>query len=86
MASFQWSYAKVEQLIDVIENRECLYNTKSKDYHNRDKRRSAMQEIATALTATGTGSTLHIILERVRSRTHTCTDYRLHALLGEIEM
>ena len=57
MAAFHWSNAKVEQLIDMLENRECLYNTKSKDYHNRDKRRSATQEIATALTATGTGST-----------------------------
>ena len=57
MAAFHRSNAKVEQLIDMLENRECLYNTKSKDYHNRDKRRSATQEIATALTATGTGST-----------------------------
>ena len=54
----------------MLEQRECLYNTTIKDhqshhqrhsfYHNRDKRRSAIQEIATALTATG--STLYNII------------------------
>ena len=54
MASFVWTNAKVEQFIEILETKECLYNATLKEYHNREKRRNAIQEIATALNATGT--------------------------------
>ena len=56
MASFVWTNAKVEaeQIIEILETKECLYNLTLKEYHNREKRRNAIQEIATVLKATGT--------------------------------
>ena len=54
MASSVWTNAKVEQFIEILETKECLYNITLKEYHNRENPRNAIQEIATALKATGT--------------------------------
>ena len=45
----EWSSVKVDELIDLYEERPCLHNTTIKDYHNRDKRSTVMEEIANAL-------------------------------------
>ena len=49
-----WSVERISALIDLYEAHPCLYNTKSKDYHDRDCRVKAIAEIATALEVTGT--------------------------------
>ncbi|KOB70358.1 Uncharacterized protein OBRU01_15467 [Operophtera brumata] len=43
------SDAKTMQLIDLYSNEDCLFNTKSEDYKNREKRTIAAEKIATIL-------------------------------------
>ena len=50
---FRWMDEKVEELITLLEEKPCLFNTKPKDYFNRDKKKKAHEEIATALGITG---------------------------------
>ncbi len=42
----KWTADAVGRLIDAIQERPCLYNTKLKDYFNRDKRSKAFSEIS----------------------------------------
>ena len=51
--TIEWNYENVEQLIELYEQRPCLYDTKSKDYFNRDVRNVALQDIAKILNTTG---------------------------------
>lgn len=44
-----WNKEMKETLIDLYREREILWNTKLKEYMNRDKRRNAMKEIAEQL-------------------------------------
>ena len=53
MAIFNWSEEVVEELISLYEARPCLYDIKSKEYFNRNKRNKALQEIGEALGTTG---------------------------------
>ena len=53
MAEFRWMDATVDELIALYQANSCLYDTKSKDYSNRDRRKKAVQEIATALGCSG---------------------------------
>ena len=48
-----WNDERVDLLISLLEERPCLYNTKLKSYSNRDKKKKALEEIATALSMTG---------------------------------
>ena len=43
-----WSLGKVSELLDLYEERPCLYNTQHKDYHNRDLRSKALKELSAA--------------------------------------
>ena len=43
---FEWNYENVCKLIECYEKFPRLYNTKSKEYRNRDKRDKASREIA----------------------------------------
>ena len=54
MATYTWSYEKITELIDMYEDRPCLYNTKHQEYFNREKRRKALSEIAAAMDFPGT--------------------------------
>lgn len=47
-----WNYENVEQLVELYEQRPCLYDTKSKDYFNRDVRNVALQDITKILNTT----------------------------------
>ena len=53
MASFEWTAETSDQLISLYEERPCLYNTTLKEYHNRDARKKALEEIATTLKVSG---------------------------------
>ena len=53
MAGQVWTADKIAELIDLLGGRPCLYNTKLKEYFDRDARRKAHEEIATALGVTG---------------------------------
>ena len=41
-----WTTEMIDRLIDLYEERPCLYNTKMKEYHDRDLRKKALEEIA----------------------------------------
>ena len=51
--SIDWTYENIEQLIELYEQRPCLYDTRSKDYFNQDVRNDAIQDIAKVLNTTG---------------------------------
>ena len=55
----EWTEQKVRELIVLYEERPCLYNTKSKEYHNRDLRNKSYEEIASQLGITGNSTSLH---------------------------
>ena len=44
-----WIVSKVTELIDLLQQYSCLYDTKDKKYHDRDARGKAVTEIANAL-------------------------------------
>ena len=48
-----WSGEKIVSLIELYEANPCLYDTKCKDYHNRDKKKKAVAEIASTLEMSG---------------------------------
>ena len=48
-----WTMDKITELIDLYEDYPCLYNTKDKNYHDRDCRNKAVAEIAAKLEITG---------------------------------
>ena len=56
MASLAWTAERVSELIDLYENHPCLYNTKRKDYSNRNARSEAIEAIASTLHVTGKAS------------------------------
>ena len=49
-----WSYPKTCELIELYEAHPCLYNTKHKEYHDRNLRSKALEEISKALEIPGT--------------------------------
>ena len=51
---FEWNYDTICQLIDCFEKFPCVYNTKLKEYRNRDKRDKALREIDEMLGTTST--------------------------------
>ena len=44
-----WTTTKVEELIQLLEQCPCLYNTKEKSYHDKEMRGKAIAEIARLL-------------------------------------
>ena len=48
-----WSVSKVTELIDLLQQYPCFYDTKDKKYHKRDVRGKAVTEIANALKQSG---------------------------------
>ncbi|KAL5460156.1 hypothetical protein EMCRGX_G033583 [Ephydatia muelleri] len=50
--TIEWNYENIEQLTELYEQRPCLYDTKSKDYFNRDVRNVALQDITKVLNTT----------------------------------
>ena len=49
----EWTSDKVSELIGLYRDHPCLYNTKHKEYHNRDLRSKAMDVISTTMGLTG---------------------------------
>jgi len=50
----EWSDDKTMQLIKFYEENECLYNHNLANYHNRNKKKAIIADIAHKLNATGT--------------------------------
>ena len=48
-----WTMPMVSELIELLQQYPCLYDTKNKSYHDRDIRGKAVTEIATALKQSG---------------------------------
>ena len=53
MATVEWTPESVSELIALYEDRPCLYNTKAKEYFNRNLRNKSLEEIAKKLGKTG---------------------------------
>ena len=49
----RWTEERIDTLITLLDERPCLYNTKSKDYFNRERKKAALEEIAEVLGITG---------------------------------
>ena len=48
-----WTANKIERLIQLLEERPCLYNTKDKFYYDREMRGKAVSEISNLLEISG---------------------------------
>ena len=48
-----WTDEKIFQLIKLYEAQPCLYDVSCKEYHNRNKKKQALDKIALELHATG---------------------------------
>ena len=48
-----WTIERVSELIDLWEDRPCLYNTKHTTYFNRDLRSKSLSAIAAAIDLEG---------------------------------
>ena len=55
-----WSNERIEQLISLLEDRPCLYNTKIRTYFNRDLRKKAHEEIVEAMCLPDTATAMTI--------------------------
>ena len=53
MAAFKWTEELVDELITLYERYPCLYNVKTKEYSNRDKRQQATHDISSTLGCSG---------------------------------
>ena len=69
--TYTWTAEKIFELIDLYEERLCLYDTKHKDYFNRDLRGKALAEIATAVEFPGKRFTFSRLRGNVQTHTHT---------------
>ena len=49
-----WTNEMIEDLIDFMEIHPIVWNVKDKSYHDKDKRKEVMQEIAEKLDLPGT--------------------------------
>ena len=49
----RWMEERVDNLLALLDERPCLYNTKLKDYFNRDEKKNALDEIEAVLGIAG---------------------------------
>jgi hypothetical protein len=54
MHFYTWTNEIIEDLIDFMEIHPIVWNVKDKSYHDKDKRKEVMQEIAEKLDLPGT--------------------------------
>ena len=48
-----WTANKIERLIQLLEERPCLYNIKDKFYHDKEMRGKAVSDISNLLEISG---------------------------------
>ena len=53
MADVEWNVPREDQLIELWEERPCLYDTSSRDYSIRQAKTKALEEIASSLDVSG---------------------------------
>ena len=53
MSKCNWTNELVNDLIDLVEEREVIWNAKAKVYHDKDKRKDAVMEICDKLEISG---------------------------------
>ena len=49
----EWSKPVIERLIQLGQERPCLWNTKHAEYHDRNKRTNVMEKLVTELKIPG---------------------------------
>ena len=60
--AYSWSMEKTFRLIEFYEENPCLYNTKEKQYHNRNLKSRVLVEILTALDVSSQSFILIILI------------------------
>ena len=60
----KWTEERVDELIMLLEERPCLYNTTLKDYFNRNSKRKALEEIATTLAIADKATPTNCLVSR----------------------
>ena len=45
----RWTEPEIDQLIDLLEEKDCLWDVNKKDYHLRNKRERAFEEMRNIL-------------------------------------
>ena len=50
---FRWTDVNTEKLIELFKSFPCLYDTTKKEYHDRNKKKSAHESISASLGITG---------------------------------
>ncbi len=53
LTKFFWRDELVQELIDMYRERTCLYDSKSKDYHNREVKKKCYEEMADQIGSSG---------------------------------
>ena len=72
----EWTNDRVSELIGLYSDHPCLYNTKHKEYHNRDLRSKAMDMISTTMGFTG--EPLVYSREEIDPQVYTATIIGIH--------
>lgn len=49
---FTWKESTTEKLLQLYKDNPCLYDSKCKDYHNRDTKRKVLEDIARSIGVT----------------------------------
>ena len=44
-----WTHTEIDQLIDLLEGKDCLWDVNKKDYHMRNKHERAFEEMRNIL-------------------------------------
>ena len=44
----RWMEERIDSLITLLDERPCLYNTKSKDYFNQDRKKKTRRDSSSA--------------------------------------
>ena len=53
MSKCNWTNEQVNYLIDLVEEREVIWNAKAKVYHDENRRKDAVMEICNKLEISG---------------------------------
>ena len=53
LACFRWTESNTEKLIELFKSYPCLYDTTKKEYHDRNKKKSAHETMAVNFGITG---------------------------------
>ena len=71
----EWNTLAVERLIEVYREKNCLYNTKSPNYHTKHSRKEALERITSALRDVRPSTTGVYIMSKMISFTSFVAEF-----------